>query len=75
MAERYCPYHRGFVVDEGFRIVVDHRSNTTRGMCPACQAKRRLPRAELQALADRDRAERAAQAKRIAAAARERKPE
>lgn len=71
--ERYCPYHQGFVADEGFRIVVDPRSNTKRGMCPGCQAKRRMPRATLQALADRDRAERSAKSQRIAAEARERK--
>lgn len=73
MAERYCPYGQHFVADEGFRIVVDPRSNTKRGMCPGCQAKRRMPRAELQALADRDRAERSAKTQRIAAEARERK--
>jgi hypothetical protein len=70
--ERYCPYHQGFVADEGFRIVVDVRSNTKRGMCPACQEKRRQPRAALQALADRDRSERAAKSQRITAEARER---
>jgi hypothetical protein len=71
--ERYCPYHQGFVADEGFRIVTDPKSRTKRGMCPSCQAKRRLPRETLQALAERDRAERSAKSQRIAAEARERK--
>ena len=71
--DRYCPYHQGFVPDEGFRTITDPRSNTKRGMCPGCPAKRRLPRSTLQQLADRDRAERSAKSQRIAAEARERK--
>lgn len=71
--ERFCPYGRHFVPDEGFKIVYHPASNTQRGMCPACQAKRKLPRAALQELADQERAARSAKAQEAAAAARERK--
>ena len=73
MADRYCPYHQGFVADEGFKVILHPSSGTQRGMCPACQARRKQPRAELQALADSERAARSAKASRAALEARQRK--
>lgn len=75
MADRYCPYHQGFVADEGFKVIFHANSGTQRGMCPACQERRKQPRATLQALADSERAARSAKASRAALEARERKQE
>ena len=75
MADRYCPYHQGFVVDEGFKVIFHTNSGTQRGMCPSCQERRKQPRAALQALADSERSARSAKASRAALEARERKQE
>lgn len=75
MAKRYCPYHQGFVADEGFKVIHHPSSGTQRGMCPSCQERRKQPRAALQALANSERAARSAKASRAALEARERKQE
>lgn len=58
MKDRFCPYHQGFVLDEGFKFIPHPATGTSRGMCPSCQAKRKRPHHELVALAAREKAER-----------------
>jgi hypothetical protein len=47
MKKRFCPYGQHFVDDVGFIFKMHAKSMTKRGMCPSCQAKRKLPRAVL----------------------------
>lgn len=58
MKERYCMYGRHFKPVEGFITIRHEASGTQRGMCTTCQEVRKKPRAELEALAARDKLER-----------------
>lgn len=53
--QRFCPYGQHFVDDEGFRFVLHAKSQTKRGMCPSCQAKRKLPRAVIDRMTEEER--------------------
>lgn len=73
MADRFCMYCQQFRKDEGFIFVVHRKTLTKRGQCPSCQARRKLPRAELEKLAKQEADARRARAAEIAAEAAERK--
>jgi hypothetical protein len=55
MKKRFCPYGQHFVDDAGFVFVLHPKSMTKRGMCPTCQAKRRLPRSEIERMTKEER--------------------
>jgi hypothetical protein len=60
--ERWCHYGKPaghYVLDEGGWIFRVHwKSQTKRAMCPACQAKRKLPKEVLARMTEEERGER-----------------
>lgn len=75
--ERFCPYGKPaghFVIDNGGWIFRFHlKSQTKRAMCPACQARRKLPRAVLDRMTEEERDERREASRIIQREAMERK--
>jgi len=58
MKQRFCPYCRSFRQDEGFKVIVEVRSGSKRGMCAPCQEVRKLPREKLVAMSNQQKIER-----------------
>ena len=48
---RYCAYCQCHKPDEGFKFILHPASNSKRAQCGLCQARRKLPRSELNRLA------------------------
>lgn len=58
VSERFCAYCQNFKSDIGFKFITHLKTLTKRGMCPPCQARRKLPHSKLIEMAEQDKLER-----------------
>lgn len=58
MKEKFCPYCQQFRLDPSWKTVHHGKTGSKRNMCSLCQEIRKKSRDELNALAEKERAER-----------------